>query len=90
MVYNYEQIKQLLPHRYPFLLVDRITEIKEDGNKKVVIGEKCVSGHEPFFQGHFPQYAVMPGVLILEAMAPLLLRLTTAIPSSWMVMLTPP
>ena len=69
MVYNYEEIKKLLPHRYPFLLVDRITEIKEDGDKRIVVGEKCVSGNEPFFQGHFPEYAVMPGVLILEAMA---------------------
>ena len=69
MVYNYEQIKELLPHRYPFLLVDRILEINEDGNKKIIIAEKCVSGNEPFFQGHFPTHAVMPGVLILEAMA---------------------
>lgn len=56
----------LLPHRYPFLLVDRILEI-EPGKKAV--GLKNVSVNEPFFQGHFPGHPVMPGVLILEAMA---------------------
>ncbi len=69
MLYNFEQIKQLLPHRYPFLLVDRVIEVNELENQKIIIAEKCVSGNEPFFQGHFPQMAVMPGVLILEAMA---------------------
>ena len=69
MIYNYEQIKELLPHRYPFLLVDRVLEIKEEDDKKVIVAQKCVSGNEPFFQGHFPNYAVMPGVLMLEAMA---------------------
>lgn len=69
MLYNSEQIKEILPHRYPFLLVDRIEEIKNDEDKLTVIGIKCVSSNEPFFQGHFPSYQVMPGVLILEALA---------------------
>ncbi len=59
------KIRTLLPHRYPFLLVDKVIEI---GNKHIV-GVKSVSGNEPFFQGHFPQEPVMPGVLIVEAMA---------------------
>lgn len=59
-------IQQILPHRYPFLLVDRILEVEEG---KKVIGIKNVSMNEPFFQGHFPNYPVMPGVLIIEAMA---------------------
>lgn len=59
-------IRELLPHRYPFLLVDRITEL-EPGAKSV--GIKNVTANEPFFQGHFPEYPVMPGVLIVEAMA---------------------
>jgi beta-hydroxyacyl-ACP dehydratase FabZ len=58
-------IQKILPHRYPFLLVDRIIEI---GEKKVV-GIKNVTINEPFFQGHFPGHPIMPGVLILEAMA---------------------
>ena len=60
------EIKKILPHRYPFLLVDRITEI-EDGKR--VKGYKNVTANEQFFQGHFPEYPVMPGVLILEALA---------------------
>lgn len=60
-----EGILNLLPHRYPFLLVDRILEQKE--NK--IIGVKNVTINEPFFQGHFPGHPVMPGVLIIEAMA---------------------
>lgn len=61
-----KDIQKILPHRYPFLLVDRILEM-EPGKKAV--GIKNVSGNEPFFQGHFPGYPVMPGVLIIEAMA---------------------
>lgn len=61
-----EAIKEILPHRYPFLLVDRITEL-EPGKR--VVGLKNVSFNEPFFQGHFPQRAIMPGVLIIEIMA---------------------
>ncbi len=59
------QIKKLIPHRYPFLLVDRIIELNE--NK--VVGIKNVTNTEPFFQGHFPEEPVMPGVLVIEAMA---------------------
>lgn len=58
-------IKKILPHRYPFLLVDRILEISD----KRAVGLKNVTVNEPFFQGHFPGQPIMPGVLILEAMA---------------------
>ncbi len=60
-----QQIKEIIPHRYPFLLVDEVTEIEE----KRIVGKKNVSINEPFFQGHFPDYPVMPGVLIVEALA---------------------
>ncbi len=62
----YEDIVKLLPHRYPFLLVDRITEL-EPGKRAV--GLKNVTCNEHFFQGHFPGNPIMPGVLIIEAMA---------------------
>jgi len=61
-----EAIKQILPHRYPFLLVDRILTL-EPGKRAV--GLKNVTANEPFFQGHFPQRSIMPGVLIIEIMA---------------------
>ena len=61
-----EQIKTLLPHRAPMLLVERLTDIVPFES---ATGYKAVSINEPFFQGHFPDYAVMPGVLIVEAMA---------------------
>ena len=66
MQFNSNQIAEILPHRYPFALVDRIVD-GEPG--KWARGIKCVSVGEPFFCGHFPQAHVMPGVLILEAMA---------------------
>ena len=66
MELNIEQIEALLPHRYPFLLVDRILECTPGQGAK---GMKCVTANEPFFQGHFPGYKVMPGVLIIEALA---------------------
>jgi len=66
MVLNIQEIMKLLPHRYPFLLVDRIVEIEEG---KKVVGIKNVTINEPFFQGHFPGHPIMPGVLIIEAMA---------------------
>ncbi len=69
MVYNIEDIKKIIPHRNPFLLVDRIEEITEENGQVTVIGKKCVAANEPFFNGHFPEYNVMPGVLILEALA---------------------
>ncbi len=66
MKYNSDEIAKILPHRYPFALVDRIVDGEEG---KWAKGIKCVTVNEPFFQGHFPQYHVMPGVLIVEAMA---------------------
>lgn len=65
-IFDYNEIKEIIPHRQPFLLIDRVVEY-EAGERCVAI--KQVSGNEPFFQGHFPDYAVMPGVLITEALA---------------------
>ena len=65
-VYGIAEIMKFLPHRYPFLLVDKILEI--DGDQRIV-GLKNVTINEPFFQGHFPGAPLMPGVLILESMA---------------------
>jgi len=65
-IYNREQIKAVIPHREPFLLIDEITEYTE---KESVTAVKYVTGGEDFFRGHFPEYKVMPGVLILEALA---------------------
>ena len=66
MELNSNQIQEILPHRYPFLLVDRITECEP---RKSATGIKCVSANESQFMGHFPQKHVMPGVLIIEALA---------------------
>ncbi|MCD7948032.1 MAG: 3-hydroxyacyl-ACP dehydratase FabZ [Oscillospiraceae bacterium] len=66
MELNIQQIMEILPHRPPMLLVDKITDY-EPG--KFAVGIKCVTMNEPFFAGHFPAYPVMPGVLIMEALA---------------------
>jgi beta-hydroxyacyl-ACP dehydratase FabZ len=63
---TYQDIIRILPHRYPFLLVDMVTELELG---KRVVGIKNVTSNEPFFQGHFPGNPIMPGVLIIEAMA---------------------
>src|SRR5580704_6702104 len=65
-VLDYDALKKAIPHRFPFLLIDKVTITEPD---KSAVGIKCVSGNEPFFQGHFPEHAIMPGVLIVEAMA---------------------
>jgi len=65
-VLDIEAIKEILPHRYPFLLVDQILELVPG---KRAVGLKNVTANEPFFQGHFPQRAIMPGVLVIEVMA---------------------
>jgi len=64
-ILDVKRIQEIIPHRYPFLLVDRILSMDETK----VVGLKNVTVNEPFFQGHFPGYPVMPGVLIIEAMA---------------------
>ena len=66
MVRNIEQIRAVLPRRYPLLLIDRVVEL-EPGKRAVAL--KQVTINEPFFQGHFPTYPIMPGVLIIEALA---------------------
>jgi 3-hydroxyacyl-[acyl-carrier-protein] dehydratase len=67
-IFTSEQISKILPHRYPFLLVDRVVEF-EPGKRAV--GIKCVTANEPQFTGHFPERPIMPGVLMIEAMAQL-------------------
>jgi 3-hydroxyacyl-[acyl-carrier-protein] dehydratase len=67
VVFNVKEISKILPHRYPFLLVDRIVHM--DLEQNVIIGQKNLSINEQFFQGHFPDAPIMPGVLILEALA---------------------
>ena len=64
-ILDIDAIRDILPHRYPFLLVDRIVELEEER----IVGIKNVTANEPFFVGHFPEFPVMPGVLITECMA---------------------
>src|SRR5258708_31744144 len=64
-ILDVNEIRRILPHRYPMLLVDRIVELEAER----IVGIKNVTGNEPFFMGHFPDIPVMPGVLIVEAMA---------------------
>ena len=66
MMMTLEEIKKILPHRYPFLLVDRVLEVKKGKYCKAL---KNISGNEEIFQGHFPSQAVLPGVMIIEALA---------------------
>lgn len=63
---DFEEVRRLLPHKYPFIFIDRVLEI-EPGRRIVCL--KNVTGNEPYFEGHFPDFAVMPGALILEALA---------------------
>jgi|TARA_B110000438_G_C15231887_1_gene401773 beta-hydroxyacyl-ACP dehydratase FabZ len=65
-VIDINEIKKIIPHRYPMLLVDRVIECD---NESKIVGIKNVTLNEPFFQGHFPEFPIMPGVLIIEAMA---------------------
>ena len=65
-ILNINQIKKILPHRYPFLLVDKVIDFKTG---EYLVAIKNVTINEPFFEGHFPQQPIMPGVLIIEAMA---------------------
>jgi 3-hydroxyacyl-[acyl-carrier-protein] dehydratase len=66
MTFNIQEIMDFLPHRYPFLLIDRVIEFE---STKRLVAIKNVTINEPFFQGHFPGYPIMPGVLVVEAMA---------------------
>lgn len=66
MELDIRQIQEILPHRYPFLLIDRVTDMEQGKWARAV---KCVTANEPFFQGHFPGRPIMPGVLIMEALA---------------------
>lgn len=74
-VYDVRKIASMLPHRYPFLLVDRVISVTDSGREsrvgKKAVGIKCVTFNEPHFMGHFPDLPIMPGVLQLEAMAQL-------------------
>ena len=81
MKYDINKILDLLPHRYPFLLVDRIEDLVLTDDLIEVTGIKNVSINEPFFQGHFPDEPVMPGVLVIEAMGQVAAVLLTGRPA---------
>ncbi|MBN1477448.1 3-hydroxyacyl-ACP dehydratase FabZ [Candidatus Sumerlaeota bacterium] len=83
---NIEQIEALIPHRYPFLLVDRVLEMEPPNRIRAL---KSVSANEPFFQGHFPGHKIMPGVLIIEALAQAAAIMSLALPDKrgWLVYL---
>ena len=66
VVYDIQAIQEILPHRYPFLMIDRVIEFQDNES---IVGIKCVTMNEPYFTGHFPGRPVMPGVMIIEAMA---------------------
>lgn len=83
-IFSSEQISKILPHRYPFLLVDRVVEF-EPGKRAV--GIKCITANEPQFTGHFPDRPIMPGVLMIEAMAQLG-KVVVVIPSSTLMTLS--
>lgn len=68
MSLDLKQIKEIIPHRYPFLLIDRVLEVELEPVARAV-AIKNVTANEPFFQGHFPDYPIMPGVLVIEALA---------------------
>ena len=63
---NFEEVRELVPQKYPFLFIDKVTELQKESR---IVCLKNISGNEPFFAGHFPDFAVMPGVLIVEALA---------------------
>lgn len=63
---NFEEIKKLVPQKYPFMFIDKVIELQKESR---IVCLKNVSGNEPFFVGHFPDFAIMPGVLIVEALA---------------------
>lgn len=67
LAFGIKEITKILPHRYPFLLVDRVVDLDLENNR--IVGLKCLTMNELFFQGHFPEAPIMPGVLILEALA---------------------
>jgi 3-hydroxyacyl-[acyl-carrier-protein] dehydratase len=63
---NFEEVKELVPQKYPFLFIDKVIELQKESR---IVCLKNISGNEPFFAGHFPDFAIMPGVLIVEALA---------------------
>jgi 3-hydroxyacyl-[acyl-carrier-protein] dehydratase len=63
---NFEEVRELIPQKYPFMFIDKVIELQKESR---IVCLKNVSGNEPFFAGHFPDFAIMPGVLIVEALA---------------------